>query len=47
MMSDAVAAKFDVLVVDKLDRFSRNPRITLEHFDKMLNAGVTFISISE
>ena len=47
MMSDAVAAKFDVLVVHKLDRFSRNLRITLEYFDKLLNAGVTFISINE
>jgi site-specific DNA recombinase len=47
MMSDAVGAKFDVLVVHKLDRFSRNLRITLEYFDKLLNAGVTFISINE
>ncbi len=47
MMGDAVARKFDVLVVHKLDRFSRNLRITLEYFDKLLNAGVTFISINE
>jgi site-specific DNA recombinase len=47
MMSDAVAAKLDVLVVHKLDRFSRSLRITLEYFDKLLNAGVTFVSINE
>jgi len=47
MMSDAVAGEFDVLVVHRLDRFSRNLRITLEYFDKLLNAAVAFISINE
>jgi site-specific DNA recombinase len=47
MINDALAGKFDVLVVHKLDRFSRNLRITLEYFDKLLKAGVTFVSISE
>jgi len=47
MMGNAVAREFDVLVVHKLDRFSRNLRITLECFDRLLNAGVTFISINE
>jgi site-specific DNA recombinase len=47
MTADALAGKFDVLVVHKLDRFSRNLRITLEYFDKLLKAGVTFISINE
>ena len=47
MVDDALAKKFDVLVVHKLDRFSRNLRITLEYFDKLLKAGVTFISINE
>ena len=30
MITDALAGGFDVLVVHKLDRFSRNLRITLE-----------------
>ncbi len=47
MVTDALAGNFDVLVVHKLDRFSRNLRITLEYFDKLLNAEVTFISINE
>jgi DNA invertase Pin-like site-specific DNA recombinase len=47
MVDDALAGKFDVLVVHKLDRFSRNLRITLEYFDKLLKAGVAFISINE
>jgi len=47
MVTDALAGKFDVLVVHKLDRFSRNLRITLEYFDKLLKAGVAFISINE
>lgn len=36
-----------MLVVHKLDRFSRNLRMTLEYFDKLLRAGVTFVSINE
>lgn len=47
MIADASAGKFDVLIVHKLDRFSRNLRITLEYFDKLLKMGVTFISINE
>ena len=47
MVADALAGKFDVLVVHKLDRFSRNLRITLEYFDKLLKTGVTFVSINE
>lgn len=47
MIADALAGKFDVLVVHKLDRFSRNLRITLEYFDKLLKTGVAFISINE
>ena len=47
MIDDALARKFDVLVVHKLDRFSRNLRVTLEYFDKLSKAGVTFLSISE
>ncbi len=47
IIDDALAGKFDVLVVHKLDRFSRNLRITLEYFDNLLKAGVTFVSINE
>ena len=47
MITDALAGSFDVLVVHKLDRFSRNLRITLEYFDKLLKAGVAFVSINE
>jgi site-specific DNA recombinase len=47
MMGDALAAKLDVLVVHKLDRFSRNLRITLEYCDRLLKAGVDFLSINE
>jgi site-specific DNA recombinase len=47
MIADALLGKFEVLIVHKLDRFSRNLRITLEYFDKLLKAGVTFVSINE
>ena len=47
MISDALSGKFDVVVVHKLDRFSRNLKITLEYFDKLSKAGVAFVSISE
>ena len=47
MMSDAVSGRFDVLVVHKLDRFSRNLRITLEYFDKLSKTGIAFVSINE
>lgn len=47
MINDALAGKFDILVVHKLDRFSRHLRTTLEYFDKLQKAGVSFVSISE
>ena len=47
MMSDAETKQFDVLVCHKLDRFSRNLRITLEYFEKLSKAGIAFTSISE
>jgi len=47
IVSDAIQGKFDVLVVHKLDRFSRNLRTTIEYFDKLQKAGVSFVSISE
>ncbi len=47
MVIDALAGKFDVLVVHKLDRFARNLRITLEYFDKLSKAEISFVSINE
>jgi DNA invertase Pin-like site-specific DNA recombinase len=44
-INDALAGKYDVLVVHKIDRFSRKLRITLEYFEKLGKAGVGFVSI--
>jgi len=46
-MDDALAGKYDVLVVHKIDRFSRRRRITDEYFDRLSKAGVGFFSIKE
>lgn len=46
-IEDALAHKYDVLIVHKLDRFARNVRITLEYLDKLENVGVGFVSITE
>ena len=37
--------KYDVLVVHKIDRFSRKLRVTLEYVEKLGRAGVGFVSI--
>ena len=47
MVADALASEFNIMVVHKLDRFSRNLRLTLEYFEKLSKAGVAFVSISE
>ena len=47
MMEDAELGAFDVIVVHKLDRFSRNRRIAFEYFDKISKWNVGFVSISE
>ena len=47
MIDDALARRWDVLVAHKLDRFSRNVRITLEYWERLEKAGVGFISITE
>jgi DNA invertase Pin-like site-specific DNA recombinase len=47
MVDDALSREFDILVVHKLDRFSRNLRITLEYFEKLSNVNVCFVSINE
>jgi len=44
-IDDALAKKYDVLVVHKIDRFARKLRITLEYFEKLGKAGVGFVSI--
>ena len=46
-IEDATAGRYDVLVVHKIDRFSRKLRITLEYFEKLGKAGVGFFSILE
>jgi site-specific DNA recombinase len=46
-MAAGLAHEYDVLVVHKVDRFSRKLRITLEYFDKLGKAGVGFFSIVE
>jgi len=47
MLKAASDREFDVLIVHKLDRFSRNLIVTLKSFDELSKNGVTFISISE
>ena len=44
-IDDALAGKYDVLVVHKIDRFSRKLKVTLEYFEKLGKAGVGFVSI--
>jgi len=43
----ALSHHYDVLVVHKIDRFSRKLKVTLDYFDKLHKAGVTFVSIGE
>jgi site-specific DNA recombinase len=44
-MDDALAKKYDVLVVHKIDRFAGKLRVTLEYFEKLGKTGVGFVSI--
>jgi len=44
-IDDALAKKYDVLVVHKIDRFSRKLKVTLEYFEKLGKAGIGFVSI--
>ncbi len=44
-IDDAIAGQYDVLVVHKIDRFSRKLRVTIEYFEKLGKAGVGFVSI--
>lgn len=45
--TDALDHQYDVLVVHKVDRFSRKLRITLDYFDKLAKASIGFVSITE
>src|SRR5215203_5364048 len=47
MLTDAEASLLDVIVVHKLDRFSRNRRVAFEAFERLAKAGTGFVSLSE
>lgn len=47
LMDDALSGKVDVIVVHKLDRFSRNLITTLTYFQEMARHNVAFVSLSE
>ncbi len=44
-IDDALSGGYEVLVVHKIDRFSRKLRITLEYFEKLGKNGIGFVSI--
>ncbi|MCH7766987.1 MAG: recombinase family protein [Acidobacteria bacterium] len=46
-IDNALAGKYDVFVVHKIDRFARKLRVTLEYFEKLGKAGVGFVSIQK
>ena len=46
-IAEGLDRKYDILVVHKVDRFSRKLRITLEYFDKLGKAEGGFVSIIE
>ncbi|MFC1994468.1 recombinase family protein [Chloroflexota bacterium] len=46
-IDDGISKKYDVLVVHKVDRFSRKLSVTLDNFDKLSKVGVGFVSIIE
>lgn len=47
LLADAHAQLFDVVVVHKLDRFSRDRRITFDSLDTLSKDGIGFISMTE
>lgn len=47
MMAAARAGFFDVVVVHKLDRFSRSLKDTLNHIGRLYDWGVSFVSVQE
>ena len=44
MMEDAEAGQFDVLIVDRIDRFGREVTHTLEAVKTLTDLGITFVS---
>lgn len=44
-IDDALSGQYEVLVVHKIDRFSRKLKITLEYFEKLGKNGIGFVSI--
>jgi len=46
-MQDADAGRLDVVLVHKLDRFSRNLRVTLDSFERLAKSQVAFVSVAE
>jgi site-specific DNA recombinase len=47
LLRDAQAGKFEVVVVDKLDRFYRHLRGLLTALDQLNDANVSFVSVQE
>ncbi len=47
LLQDAQAGKFDVIIVDKLDRFYRHLRGLLMALDQINGYGVSFVSVQE
>ncbi|MGI8405728.1 MAG: recombinase family protein, partial [Thermomicrobiales bacterium] len=47
MLKDAEAGVIDVVIVHKLDRFAHNLVVTIETLQRLEQAGVSFVSISE
>ena len=47
MLKSAGNGEFDILIVHKLDRFSRNLMATFRSFEELANNNITFTSISE
>lgn len=47
LLEDAVEGKFDVILVYKIDRFSRNLRDIILTLDKLANYNIEFISITQ
>src|SRR5205823_1982917 len=47
LLADVDARRFDVILVHKLDRFSRNLIVTLQSLARIDKAGATFVSLTE
>jgi DNA invertase Pin-like site-specific DNA recombinase len=47
LMSDAQAGKFDIVIVDKIDRFYRHLSGLLNALDQLNEKGVSFVSVQE